>query len=78
MNLIKTQVCDDALPMHSTTTLKSTAAVAGLTVSWHFPPKHSDKNTETNLKEHDSSIKVAEIMGPETPFSQKRLILLIY
>lgn len=33
MNLIKTQVCDDALPMHSTTALKSTVAVAGLTVS---------------------------------------------
>lgn len=35
-------------------------------------------NTQTNLKEHNSSIKVAIIMGFEYLFSEKRLILLIF
>lgn len=76
MNLIKTQVCDDALPMHNYTEIHSCCCWTYCFLT--FPPKNSDKNTETKLKEHDSSIKVAKIMGTETPFSQKRLILLIY
>lgn len=41
-----------------------------------FSPNNTDKNTETNLKKHNSNMQMEIIMGIESPLSQKRLILL--
>lgn len=75
----QTQVWDDTVAMHRTTSLKTrkrTATITGLPVSWHFSPVILIKNTEANLKMHNSNIQMAIITGIEYPFSQKRLILL--